>query len=114
VLLRLLLVWLVNALALLAVSYLMPSVQVTSFGAALAAALVLGLVNAVIRPILVVLTLPVTVLTLGLFILVINGALFLAVANLLEGFQVAGLWPAILGAILFSIVSWLLSALVLR
>ena len=111
---RLLLVWLVNALALLTVSYLMASVQVTSFGAALAAALVLGLVNAFVRPILVVLTLPVTVLTLGLFIFVLNGLLFLGVANLLEGFYVAGLWPAILGAILFSLVSWLLSALVLR
>jgi len=113
-LLRLLLVWIVNALALLAVSYLMPSVQVTSFGAALAAALVLGLVNAFVRPILVILTLPVTVLTLGLFIFVLNGLLFLGVANLLEGFYVAGFWPAIFGAILFSLVSWLLSALVLR
>lgn len=113
-LLRLLIVWIVNALALLAVSYLMPSVQVTSFGAALAAALVLGLVNAFIRPVLVVLTLPVTLLTLGLFIFVINGLLFLGVANLLEGFYVAGFWAAIFGAILFSLVSWLLSALVLR
>jgi putative membrane protein len=85
VLLRLLLVWIVNAVALLAVSYLMPSVQVTSFGAALAAAAVLGLVNAFVRPILVILTLPVTLLTLGLFIFVLNGLLFL-VANLLEGF----------------------------
>ena len=111
---RLLVVWLINTLALLAVSYLMPSIEVTSFGAALIAAGLLGLVNTVIRPILVVLTLPVTLLTLGLFIFVINGVLFLAVANLLEGFQVAGLWPAILGAILFSLASWLLSALVLR
>ena len=112
--LRLLLVWLINALALLAVSYLMPSVQVSSFGAALVAALVLGLVNAVIRPVLVLLTLPATLLTLGLFIFVVNGLLFLGVAHLLEGFYVAGLWPAILAAILFSIVSWLLSALVIR
>ena len=111
---RLLVVWLINALALLAVSYLMPSVQVSSFGAALAAALVLGLVNAVIRPVLVLLTLPATLLTLGLFIFILNGILFLAVANLLEGFQVAGFWPAVGGAIMFSIVSWLLSALVLR
>jgi len=111
---RLLAVWLINTLALLAVSYLMPSVQVSSFGAALGAAAVLGLVNAFIRPILVILTLPVTLLTLGLFIFVINGVLFLAVANLLEGFAVAGLWPAILAAILFSLVSWLLSALVLQ
>jgi putative membrane protein len=111
---RLIVVWLINTAALLAVSYLMSSVQVTSFGAALIAAGVLGLVNAFIRPLIVLLTLPVTLLTLGLFIFVINGVLFLAVANLLEGFQVAGLWPAILAAILYSIVSWLLSALVLR
>jgi putative membrane protein len=111
---RLLAVWLVNTLALLAVSYLMPSVQVSSFGAALVAAAVLGLVNTFIRPILLILTLPVTLLTLGLFVFVINGVLFLAVANLLEGFQVAGLWPAILAAILYSLVSWLLSAVVLR
>src|SRR5947207_9930665 len=113
-LLRLLVVWLINTVALLAVSYLMPSVQVASLGAALVAALVLGLVNAFIRPILVILTLPVTLLTLGLFVFVINGLLFLAVANLLEGFAVAGLWPAILAAVLYSLVSWLLSALVLR
>ncbi len=110
---RLLIVWLINALALLAVSYLIPSVQVAGFGAALVAALVLGLVNAVIRPLLILLTLPVTILTLGLFIFVINGLLFLAVANLLEGFEVAGLWPAIVGAIVYSVISWLLSALVL-
>lgn len=112
--LRLLVVWLINAVALVAVSYLMTSVEVKSFGAALVAALVLGLVNAVIRPVLVILTLPVTVLTLGLFIFVINGLLFLGVANLLEGFQVTGFWHAVGGAILFSIISWLLSALVLR
>ena len=112
--LRLLAVWLINAVALIGVSYLMPSIHVTSFGAALIAALVLGLVNAVIRPILVLLTLPVTILTLGLFIFVINGLLFLGVAHLLEGFQVAGFWPAILGAIVYSLISWALSALVLR
>jgi len=111
---RLLVVWLINTLALLAVSYLMTSVQVASFGAALIAAGVLGLLNAFVRPILVILTLPVTLVTLGLFIFVINGVMFLAASQLLEGFQVAGLWPAILAAILYSIVSWLLSALVLR
>lgn len=112
--LRLLVVWLLNAIALLAVAYLMPSVQVQSFGTALIAALVLGLANAVVRPILVLLTLPVTVLTLGLFILVINGAMFLGVARLISGFDVPGLWPAILAAVLYSIVSWLLSALILK
>ena len=111
---RLLVVWLINALALMAVAYLMPSIQVSSFGAALVAALVLGLVNAVVRPILVLLTLPVTILTLGLFIFVLNGLLFWMVGSWLQGFEVAGFWPAVFGAIVFSIISWALSALVLR
>lgn len=111
---RLLIVWLLNALALLAVAYLMPSVRIESFGAALIGALVLGLANAVVRPILVLLTLPVTVLTLGLFLLVINGAVFLGVSRLVSGFEVAGLGSAILAAILYSIVSWFLSALILK
>ena len=110
---RLLIVWLVNTLALLGVAYLMPSVHVDSFGTAVIAAAVLGLANAVIRPILILLTLPVTVLTLGLFIFVINGLVFLGVTHLVPGFQVAGLWPAILASIVFSLISWLLSALVL-
>lgn len=112
--LRLLVVWLINALALIAVAYLMPSISVSSFGAALVAALVLGLVNAVVRPVLVLLTLPVTVLTLGLFIFVVNGLLFWMVGTWLEGFAVPGFWAGVFGAILFSLVSWLLSALVLR
>jgi putative membrane protein len=111
---RILLVWLVNTLALAAVAYLMPSITIASAGAAVIAALVLGLMNAVVRPVLVVLTLPVTVLTLGLFIFVLNGLLFWAVASLVPGFDVGGFWSGVLGAILFSIVSWLLSALALR
>ena len=112
--LRFVAVWLVNTVALAGVAYLMPSVRISSAGAALVAALVLGLVNAVIRPLLVLLTLPVTVLTLGLFIFVINGLLFWAVASLLPGFDVTGFWSGVLGAIVFSLISWLLSALVLR
>ena len=111
---RLLIVWLINALALIAVAYLMPSIQISSFGAALVAALVLGLVNAVVRPVLVLLTLPVTILTLGLFIFVLNGLLFWMVGSWLEGFWVGGFWAGVLGAIVFSIISWALSALVLR
>jgi putative membrane protein len=111
---RLLIVWLINAVALIAVAYLMPGIAVSSFGAALVAALVLGLVNAFVRPILVLLTLPVTILTLGLFIFVLNGLLFWMVGSWLQGFEVAGFWPAVFGAIVFSIISWALSALVLR
>jgi len=112
--LRLLLVWLINALALMAVAYLMPSIHVSSFGAALVAALVLGLVNAMVRPVLVLLTLPVTILTLGLFIFVLNGLLFWMVGAWLQGFEVGGFWSGVFGAILFSLVSWALSALVLK
>ncbi len=82
---RLLLVWLVNTVSLIAVAYLMPSISVSSFWTALVAALVLGLVNAIIRPILVILTLPATILTLGLFIFVINGLLFWFVGSFDSG-----------------------------
>ena len=112
--LRLLIVWLINTLALAAVAYLMPSVAIASAAAAIVAALVLGLVNALIRPLLVLLTLPVTVLTLGLFIFVINGLLFWAVGSVVPGFEVGGFWSAVLGALVFSLISWLLSALVLK
>lgn len=110
---KLIVVWLLNALALLAVAYLMPSIHVSGFGGALIAAAVIGLVNMLIRPLLVLLTLPVTVLTLGLFILVINGLLFFLVGNLLQGFEVASLWSGILGALLYSVISWLLATLIL-
>jgi putative membrane protein len=111
---RILLVWLLNTVALIAVAYLMPSITIASFWTALVAALVLGLVNAIIRPVLILLTLPVSVLTLGLFILVLNGLLFWFVGSFVEGFTVAGFWSGFFGAILFSIVSWALSALVLK
>ena len=110
--LSLLLRWIVNAGALLLVAYLYPGVHVQDFVTALAAALVLGLVNALIRPILVILTLPVTLLTLGLFLFVINAALFWLVAELVSGFVVSGFWAALVGSILYSLItlvtSWLL------
>jgi putative membrane protein len=109
---RLLLVWLVNAVALFLLPYVFPWVKVDTFWAALAAALVLGLINTLIRPLLLVLTLPVTVLTLGLFIFVINGLLFWAVGSFVEGFHVAGFWSGVFGAIVYSLISWALSALI--
>ncbi|MDB5727762.1 MAG: phage holin family protein [Noviherbaspirillum sp.] len=111
---RLLLVWLINAAALFVVPYLIPSIRVQDFTTALIAALVLALVNTLIRPVLVLLTLPVTVLTLGLFILIINGLLFWVVANFIKGFQVAGFWSAVGGALVYTIISWALSALLLK
>ncbi|MFL6710190.1 MAG: phage holin family protein [Massilia sp.] len=111
---RLILTWIINAIALMALPYLMHSVSVTNIGAALIAALVLGLVNTLIRPVLVILTLPVTLVSLGLFILVINAVLFWGVAQLVDGFHVAGFFSAFLAAILYSIISWALSALLLK
>ena len=110
---KLLLVWLINAAALMAVAYLLPGVTVSGFTTALIASLVLGLVNAVIKPILILLTLPVSLLTLGLFIFVINGLLFWFVGSFIEGFTVAGFWAGFFGAIVYSLISWLLSAMVL-
>ena len=108
----LLLRWVLNAAALLAVAYLYPGVSVESFLAALIAALVLGLVNAVVRPILVILTHPATLLTLGLFIFVINAFLFWFVAEIVQGFRVTGFVAALVGSILYSLItlltSWLL------
>lgn len=110
----LLLVWLINAIALVAVAWLLPGIRVEGFVTALVAALILGLVNTVIRPILVLLTLPVTLLTLGLFIFVINGLLFWLVGSFIRGFEVQGLLWGIVGAIVYSLISWALSALLLR
>lgn len=103
--------WLVNAAALLLVAYLYPGVQVDSFWSALLAAVVLGLVNAVVRPILVILTLPVTLLTLGLFIFVINAGLFWLVAETVPGFRVTGFGAAFIGSILYSVITLVTSAL---
>jgi putative membrane protein len=104
--------WIINAVALMLVSYLFTSIEVSGFAAALVAALILGLVNAVIRPILMLITLPINILTLGLFTLVINALLFWFVASFLEGFEVAGFWSAFWGALTYSVISFLISMLV--
>jgi len=111
---RLLILWLINTAAIFALPHLLDSVQVDSFTTALTAALVLGLVNTLIRPILILLTLPVTFLTLGLFVFVINGLMFWAVADLVAGFQVAGFGAAVRGAFVYSLLSWLMSAILIR
>lgn len=108
---RILLVWILNAVALWLVTLIVPGVQVQDPVHALIAAIVLGLVNALVKPLLVILTLPITVLTLGLFLLVINALLFWAVGALLPGFHVAGFWWAMLGALLYSLLTWALSSL---
>ena len=94
--------WLLLAAALLLVAHLSPGVTVNSFGAALAAALVLGLLNTLVRPLLVLLTLPVTVLTLGLFLFIINAWMFWGASSLLDGFVVHGFTAALLGSLMYS------------
>ncbi|MFT5642611.1 MAG: putative membrane protein [Janthinobacterium sp.] len=111
---RLILTWFINAAALLAVPYLMHSVSFSSAASALLAALVLGLINTLIRPILIVLTLPVTMLSLGLFIFIINGFMFWLVAQMIGGFHVTSFWAAVGGALLYSVISWALSTLLLK
>ena len=111
---RLLLIWICNALALLAVAYLLPGINVDGFTSALIAAVILGLINTLIRPLLILLTLPITVLTLGLFILIINGLLFWLAGSVLRGFEVSGFWVGVMGALLYSILSSVFSLLIPR
>ncbi len=110
---RLILLWLINAGTLLLIPYLLPSISVDSFYTALITALILGLVNAIIRPVLVLLTLPITIVTLGLFILVINALMFWFVASFVEGFRVAGFWSAFWGAIVYGILSMVFTAVLM-
>lgn len=99
---KLLAKWLLSAAALLAVAYLYSGVQIQSYSSALIAALIIGLLNSVLRPILVILTLPVTVITLGLFLFVINALMFWAAASVLDGFHVSGFGAALLGSLIYS------------
>ncbi|WP_298930604.1 phage holin family protein [uncultured Ramlibacter sp.] len=101
---KLLAQWLLSAAALLLVAYIYSGVEVTSFGSAMIAALIIGLLNMVLRPVLVVLTLPVTVLTLGLFLFIINALMFWAAASVLDGFHVRGFGAALLGSLIYSLI----------
>jgi putative membrane protein len=101
---KLLAKWLLSAAALLLVAYVYSGVEVRSFTAALIAAFVIGLLNTVVRPVLVVLTLPVTVVTLGLFLFVINALMFWAAAGVLEGFHVRGFVAALIGSLIYSAI----------
>ena len=110
---RLLITWLINAASLFVLPFVLPTIYVQDFTVALIAALVLGLVNTLVRPILILLTLPVTILTLGLFIFIINGLLFWFVGSIDLGFRVDDFWTGVFGYIVYSVISWLLSALLL-
>jgi putative membrane protein len=102
----------INTLAIVVAAKLVPGIEVDGVLAAIAAGLLLGVVNAVVRPVLLVLTLPITLVTLGLFLLVLNGLCFWLVAAVVKGFQVAGFWSAVLGALVVSVVSWVVTLLV--
>lgn len=111
---RLLLRWILNALALLGLAYIVPGIAISGWYAALITVLILGLVNALIRPLCILLTLPLTIVTLGLSTLVINGLLFWFVSTVVKGFDVAGFVPAFVGALVMTIVSWVLSVVLKR
>lgn len=106
---RIIATWILNALALLAVAYLLPGIRVDGFFSALIAAMLLGLINVLLRPLLILLTLPVTFVTLGLFVLVINGLLFWFAGSVLKGFDVSGFWAGLTGSLLYSALSFILS-----
>jgi putative membrane protein len=104
--------WVLMAVALLAVTYLYSGVQVASFGTAMLAALVIGLLNVLLRPILILLTLPVTVLTLGLFLFIVNALVFWAASGLMPGFHINGFWAALLGSLIYSALGLCIDAVI--
>lgn len=104
--------WLLLTISIILTSYLFGIIHVTSFGSALFAALVLGILNALFRPILILITLPINILTLGLFTFVINAFLLKMVSGVVPGFEVHGFFSAVFGSLIISIVSWLLSSFV--
>jgi putative membrane protein len=110
---RLLIGWAVNALCLLAIPYILPGVQMSGFTAAFIAALVIGLLNIIIKPVLFVLTLPISIVTLGLFTFVLNGLMFWLAAKFLDGFAVTNFGWAMAGALAYTLMSWAVSALLM-
>ncbi|MEW6112459.1 MAG: phage holin family protein [Thermodesulfobacteriota bacterium] len=102
--------WLVTTLAILMIPHLISGVRVEGIGSALAAAAILGILNALIRPILIILTLPLTIVTLGLFILVINALLFQFAGWVVSGLHIDSFWSALFGSLIVSIVSWIMNS----
>ena len=103
---RILLKWLINTLALLITAYVVKGIRVTGVSALFLAAALLGILNALIRPILIILTLPINIITLGLFTFIINAAMLWFVSLIIKGFVIQGFWPAVVGALIISLVSW--------
>jgi len=106
--------WLISALAIFIVAHIVKGIEISSTGVVLVIALVLGIINAFLRPLIILVTLPINILTLGLFTFFINGALFYLVSKIVKGFVITGFWPAFWGYILFSIISFLLSLLIVE
>ena len=105
--------WGLSALSIFIVAHIVKGIQVPNASVVLVVALVLGIINAFLRPLIILITLPINILTLGIFTLFINGALFYLVSKIVKGFVITGFWPAFWGYILFSIISFLLSFLVI-
>lgn len=103
--------WLVLTAAILSAAYLIDGIEVRGFGSALLTGAVVGFLNVFFRPVLILLTLPINILTLGLFTFVINGLMLMMASGLIAGFTVHGLWPAVLGSLVVSLVSWVLYGL---
>jgi len=108
----LLIKWIINSLAILIVTHIVKGIEVASPVTVIVVAFVLGIINAFLRPLIILITLPITIFTFGLFTFFINGFLFYMVSKIVKGFIITGFWPAFFGAILFSIISLLLSLLV--
>ena len=104
--------WVINALALWLTSEIVSGISVTGVAPLFAAALVLGMLNAILRPVLIILTFPINLLTLGLFTFVINGLMLKLTSGLVPGFAVRGFWAAVLGALLLSVISFLLNVFI--
>jgi putative membrane protein len=104
--------WLILTVAILSAAYLLDGMEVQGFTSAFFAAAVLGILNAVLRPVLIILTLPLNILSLGLFTFVINAFLLKLASGVIPGFEVHGFWPALFGSLIISLVSWLLSSLI--
>jgi putative membrane protein len=108
---RIIITWVINAAAVYATAHLLPGISIRSFGAAMIVALVFGLINTLIKPVLVFFSIPFIVLTLGLFMLVINALMLQLAAAFVDGFSVDGFWWAMLGSLCISFVAWLLEAI---
>lgn len=104
--------WFISSLALLAVTYIIKGIQITNIATVFVAALILGIINAFLRPLIILVTLPINILTWGLFTFIINGFLFYLASKIVKGFSIANFWTAIFGALLYSVISLLLNILI--